>query len=73
MILILYYETLERLMSKWLKGRNYHNNNIMRISILKILSLCLLMIAATSTLYSVSSNFTVSYEKNYDELAHATY
>ena len=54
-------------------GRNYHNNNIMRISILKILSLCLLMIAATSTLYSVSSNYTVSYEKNYDELAHATY
>lgn len=31
------------------------------------------MLASTATLYSVSSNFTVTFEKSYDELAHAEY
>lgn len=31
------------------------------------------MLTTSSTLYSVSSNFTVTFEKAYDELAHVEY
>lgn len=45
----------------------------MKISILQIIAISALMLATTSTLYSVSSNFTVSYQTSYEELAHAEY
>ena len=45
----------------------------MKISLLQILVLCTFMLLASSTLYSVTSNFTITHEKSYEELAHAEY
>lgn len=45
----------------------------MKISILQIITILSIMLTTSSTLYSVSSNFTVTFEKAYDELAHVEY
>lgn len=39
----------------------------------KLVIAALLILAVSSTLFSLSANFTVTYEQKYDELVHAYY